>query len=489
MKQFFRMLAGSKWGNRALAVWLTGATVVGLPAQTFKNLHSFCALAGCADGSNSIAAPIQGLDGNLYGTTVFGGAAGYGTVFKITPGGKLTTLYNFCSQTNCTDGAYPYAGLLLATNGAFYGTTYQGGAAGNGTIFKITAAGVLTTLYSLCTQTTCADGKNPYASLVQGQNGLLYGTTSGAGGYNAGTVFQISPAGAFKTLYSFCAQTGCTDGANPYAGLVAASNGALYGTTYYGGASDVGTVFQITTAGKLTPLHSFNTSDGAGPRSELVQGTDGKLYGTTSGGGANSGGTFFQITTSGTLNSLYSFCAQSSCTDGANPNAGVIQATNGYFYGTTQFGGATNYGTTFKISSAGVLTTLYPFCSVSACGDGESPFGSLVQSTNGSFYGTATYGGNLSCSGGCGTAFTISDGLGAFVEALPAGAKVGTSIKILGSNLTGATSVTFNGVAAAFTVLSKFQIKATVPTGATTGTIVVVTPTATLMSNVPFTVR
>ena len=412
--------------GRACAVLaLCAATAITLHAQTFGVLHSF----DLTDGSMPLAGLIQGTDGSLYGTTQLGGANLYGTVFKITPTGTLTTLYSFCSQSGCTDGDYPYASLVQGTDGNFYGTTANGGANGGGTVFKITPTGTLTTLYSFCPVTGCADGYAPLAGLVQGTDGNFYGTASSGGtnGYS-GTIFKFTPTGTLTTLYSFCSQTRCTDGVYPYA--------------------------------------------------ELVRGTDGNFYGTTAYGGANGDyGTVFKVTPTGTLTTLYSFCSQSGCTDGQEPR-GLIRGTDGNFYGTT----AKDYGTVFKITPAGTLTTLYSFCSQSSCADGSYPEGGLVQDTNGRLYGTTSQGG----ASGRGTVFTLSMGLQAFVETQPSFGKVGIRVKILGTNLTGATSVTFNGVPATFTVFSYSLIGTTVPAGATTGTVQVTTPSGVLSSNVPF---
>ena len=290
------------------------------------------------------------------------------------------------------------------------------------------------------------DGSSPYAGLVQATGGNLYGTTETGGANNYyGTVFKITPSGTLTTLYSFCSQSGCADGANPYAGV--------------------------------------------------VQDTNGNFYGTTGGGGVTSGGgTVFKITPSGTLTTLYSFCSESDCTDGADP-AGLVQATDGNFYGTTSGGGVNGTdcgsggcGTVFKITPSGTLTTLYSFCPQGrVCEDGRAPVG-LVQDTNGMFYGTTAIGAHISdCrSVGCGTIFSLSVGLGPFVKTQPASARVGGFVEILGTNLTGATSVSFNGTPAVFRVVLNSLIKTTVPAGATTGTVQAVTPGGTLSSNVPF---
>jgi uncharacterized repeat protein (TIGR03803 family) len=496
-----------------VAIVFCAATAI---AQSFTTLASF----DSTNGAVPYDSLVQGLNGNFYGTTDAGGVNcasddGCGTVFEITPAGELTTLYSFCSQTNCTDGANPYAGLVLATNGNFYGTTYHGGANNYGTVYKLSSkpkAGCPsgsntgdgwceTVLYSFCTQgLPCTDGGLPYAGLVQSSDGNFYGTTyyGGANGY--GSVFKITTAGKLKTLYSFCSQffPYCTDGENPAAGLVQATNGNFYGTTEFGGANagNYGTVFEITPKGKLTTLYSFcsqnNCTDGFDPAAVLVQATNGDLYGTTAAGGANCTsddgcGTVFEITPAGELTTLYSFCSQAGCADGEFPYAGLVLATDGNFYGTTLYGGANSSvtpsaGTVFQITPAGNLTTLYSFCSQGGCTDGESPTGGLVQATNGNFYGTTTLGG----ADDDGTVFSLAVGLGPFVETEPTSGKVGKAVKILGTDLTGTTSVAFNGTAATFKVVSSTEITTTVPTGATTGTVAVTTPSGTLNSNVVF---
>ena len=311
---------------------------------------------------------------------------------------------------------------------------------------------------------------------------------------------------ALTTLYSFCSQGGgnCTDGELP-TGLVQATNGDFYGTTSSGGANvapngaSAGTIFKITPSGTLTTLYSFcsqsGCTDGYVPDAGLVQATNGDFYGTTWGGGVNGEGTVLRITPSGVLTTLYNFCSQpvsGECTDGANPYAALVQATNGDFYGTTVDGGANGEGgTVFKITPSGTLTTLYSFCSRggASCTDGESPVAALVQDTNGDLYGATVYGGantNLNCPSGCGTVFSLSIGLGPFVKTQPTSGTVGKFVEILGTNLTGATIVTFNGTPATFKVVSRYLITTSVPSGATNGKVQVITPSRTLSSNVPF---
>ena len=399
------------------------------PGGTLTTLHSF----DYTDGDQPVAL-ILAIDGNFYGVTNYGGAnicigGGCGTVFRVTPGGTLTTLHSFDGP----DGFYPSAGLVQATDGNFYGMTVQGGAnscvaSGCGTVFTITPGGQLTTLHIF----DSTDGLYPYGGLVQGTDGNLYGTTSGGGADESGTVFRIAPGGTLTTLYSFCSQTDCPDGTNPPAGLVQGTDGNFYGTTAYGGiknsscSAGCGTVFRITPGGVLTTLHRFGGADGNFPLAALILATDGNFYGTTSQGDPNDGGTVFRITPAGMLTTLHSFVYYGM--EGAFPSARLVQDTNGKFYGTTPDGGI----------------------------DGD------------------------------GTVFSLSVGLGPFVETLPAFGKVGTPVHILGTNLTGTTNVTFNGTPATFTVVSKTLILTNVPAGATTGKVQVVTTNVTLSSNVPF---
>ena len=492
MKRIVNALGRPSSGKRAYATFvLCMMTALNLPAQPLTTICDF----GGAAGQAPEAALVQGIDGNLYGTTSAGGANNGGTFFKMTPGGALTTLYNFGSP----NGVSPYGALVQAANGDFYGTTLYGGAHGYGTVFKITPSGALTTLYSFCSQIGCTDGGYPYAGLVQGANGDFYGTTTmGGEGTDGeitgiGTIFKITPSGSFSTLYNFCSQSGCTDGQVPYAGLVQAANGNLYGTTEYGGANGSGTVFEITPGGTLTTLYSFcpvsGCPDGAIPWAGLVQANNGDFYGTTYQAGANGLGTVFRITPGGVLTTIYSFCSEISCADGAEPEAALVAATNGDFYGTTAHGGSApqnGLGTAFKITPGGTLTTLYTFrLQDDRCLHGCYPAG-LVQDTNGDLYGTTTDGGEYGAPYGYGTVFSLSVGLGPFVQPRPTSGEVGTVVRILGSGLTGATGVSFNGVAAVFDVVSGSEITATVPTGATSGKIEVVTPSGTLSSNTSF---
>jgi len=456
-------------------------------AQVFIDLLNFNGNSGSNPEYESL---VQGPDGNFYGTTSAGGAYNGGTVFRITPAGKLK-LYSFCAQPSCADGGYPVAGLALAIDGNFYGTTSGGGANGNyGTVFKITPRGTLTTLYSFCAQPNCTDGSGSTAALVQGTDNNFYGTTNTGGTNNRGTVFKITAGGTLTTLYSFCAQPSCTDGSDPWAGLIQATDGNFYGTTVNGGTYDEGTVFRITPSGKLRTLYSFDWDgdfhyeDGAGPFAGLIQASDGNLYGTTVFGGvfncASGCGTIFKMTQAGEVTTLYRFTDSSP---DVAPHGGLIQGTDGNLYGTIR--GADYWGALFKITLQGTLTGLHSF----SLSDGAHPQGQLLQATNGIFYGTTSEGGDYrKCNPyyGCGTVYSLSMGLGPFVSFVRNSARVGYRFGILGQGFTGTTDVSLNGTPANFTVKSDTLLTATVPDGATTGYVTVTIPSGILTSNVPF---
>jgi uncharacterized repeat protein (TIGR03803 family) len=363
------------------------------------SLYSFGSIMGpdgvTLDGAHPLAGLLQGRDGYFYGTTAGGGgmSGGYGSVFRISAEGALTNLYSF---TGGTDGGGPQCGLVQGKDGNFYGTTEYGGTNGAGTVFKVTASGVLTTLHLF----TGSDGANPMAGLVQGSDGNFYGTTEYGGTNGAGTVFNISTNGALTSLYSF---TGGEDGGNPVCGLVQGSDSYFYGTTANGGSDYYtdGTVFKISTNGVLTPLHLFTGGHDDQSPSGLVRGSDGNFYGTTPGSLGNpwptSYGTVFKISANGVLTTLYAFTGGSH---GGVPN-GLVQGKDGNFYGTTEYGGTNGAGTVFKIAANGAMTTLYSF---SGGTDGANPCAVLVQGSDGNFYGTTGYGGP----NGCGTVFTIS---------------------------------------------------------------------------------
>ncbi|HTS18728.1 MAG TPA: choice-of-anchor tandem repeat GloVer-containing protein [Verrucomicrobiae bacterium] len=372
--------------------FLFASTLLVLAGQTFNASGqvetSFYSFAGHPpDGGYPYGGLVQGTNGSFYGTTT---AGGYGSVFRISPSGSYTNLHVFVGHPS--DGGYSYAGLVEGTDGNFYGTTEIGGVNNTGTVFRISPSGSYTSLYSFVGSPT--DGAYPEDKLVQGTDGNFYGTT-GLGGNGpcpggCGTIFRISPSGSYTNLYFFSGYP--TDGANPQAGLMQGSDGNFYGTTYAGGTSSNGTIFRISPSGSYTNLHSFSghPPDGANPFAGLVQGSDGNFYGTASRGGANYWGTVFRISPSGSYTNLYSFLGYPG-NDGSAPLGGLLQGNDGNFYGTAYYGGTRTNGTAFRISPSGTYTSLYSFGSYP--GDGEQPVAGLVQGSDGNFYGTTSAGG------------------------------------------------------------------------------------------------
>jgi uncharacterized repeat protein (TIGR03803 family) len=387
-------IAKLKSGRGVIALWVLSAlllTTSRSQAQTETVLYSFGSTV--TDGYSLFAGLVMDKDGNLYGTTLYGGAGGAGTVFKVTPSGKETILHGFTYLTG--DGVEPSAGLILDQEGNLYGTTFQGGANNLGAVFELTSDGTETVLYSFGSQS--GDGTYPAASLTMDKRGNLYGTTQHGGGttncyQGCGTVFKLTRSGQETVLHSFGVQPG--DGIQPLAGLVLDDRGNLYGTTFLGGAVGIGTVFKLTPEGAERVLHSFSTDqDGDLPTGNLMRDTVGNLYGTTTSGGTdgNTAGTVFKVTPDGTETVFYSF-SYSQSSEGTMPSGGVITDRNGNLFGTTQLGGAENQGAVYRLSPAGRETLLYSFGSHS--GDGFQPEGGLVVDKTGTLFGTTQQGGD-----------------------------------------------------------------------------------------------
>jgi uncharacterized repeat protein (TIGR03803 family) len=385
----------------------------------FKTLHKF---KGGSDGNMPQASLIFDQTGNLYGTTSMGGEENSGTVFQLTPNqnGEWTehVLYSFCSQTSCTDGSQPLAGLIFDQVGNLYGTTESGGAYHNGgTVFQLApnqnGGWTESVLYNFCSQTNCDDGEVPRAGLVFDRAGNLYGTTAYGGGYGVsggGTIFQLTPSQngswAEHVLYIFCSRTNCTDGSQPFAGLIFDQAKNLYGTTLYG-YDDLGTVFRLTPSpgGDWTErvLHQFcswrECADGLTPSAGLIFDQAGNLYGTTESGGAQYGGTVFQLIPNqngGWIEHvLHRFCSRTKCADGVGPHAGLIFDRAGNLFGTTEAGGAKNFGTVFQLTpnQNGEWTehVLHDF----ADKPGAYPAAGLILDKTGNLYGTTQGDGNM----------------------------------------------------------------------------------------------
>lgn len=421
----------------------------------------------------------QATDGNFYGAAS-GGTSDEGQIFRMTPAGELSTIYSFCSQPNCADGGFEEPSPILGSDGNLYGVTTLGGnASGSGTFYKLTIDGQRTVLYTFCSASGCADGQWPYG-VIQGWDGNFYGTTERGGANNQGIFFQISPTGSFKVLHSFCSQANCADGAGQ--NVIQGIDGNFYGVGVVGGTLGGGVFYQMTPGGTYKVLYNFcsdvNCITGSYPRG-IAQDAQGNFFGTAQYDGRNGYGTIFEITSKFQFHVLHWFDAK----HGNDPAFGVVLANDGNLYGTAMDSGAGNYaGTLFEVTPKGVYTPLYTFQSSSGPYD---PWDRLFQGTDGLFYGATLYGTGACCYG---TIFSLDNGLSPLVETVPTGSKVGRSVLILGDGLTGSTSVTFNGVAAKFTVESDTYIKAMVPAGATTGTVSVVTPSGTLNSNPQFVV-
>jgi uncharacterized repeat protein (TIGR03803 family) len=519
-------LTGRFW----LAVIVLAGLQVSMAHAQLTQLYAFeynaNTISNWPDGESPMAELIQGADGNYYTTTFAGGSGacpddvqgltpGCGAVVKITPGGVFSVLYSFpfdSSNSTTPNGMFPVAGLLQAPDGNFYGVASGGGSSGTdfcqpgpeifgcGTIFKLTPSGHFTLLYSFCGGYGCGsyppDGADPRGRLALGPDGNLYGTTQQGGYYNgvynSGTIFRISLSGAYEIMHSFTGCCGTGDGESPAAGLTLASDGNFYGTTQAGGTSGNGTVFKMDLTGTVTILYSFLSDDtnGTDPWSALIQASDGYLYGTCYTGGANGNGTVFRISTSGNLTKVYDFTPAAGGA-GTLPRAGVIQASDGNLYGTTWeggAGGAGGVGAIYQLTLEGVATLEASFSFAS----GYSPADALVQGSDGNLYLTTPDGGGTNSNGVAddGTIEVFKAGLPlpkpGILGFVPSSGPVGTKVTIGLGPYIGATAVTFNGTSATFKVTGSEFITTTVPAGATTGLISVTTPGGMVKSKQKF---
>jgi uncharacterized repeat protein (TIGR03803 family) len=451
------------YGLVALLVVVLAATSA--HAQSFSVLYNFGSKSGDPLQPSYSGLVAQGRDGNLYSTSPSGGG-GNGSVFKMTPSGTLTVLHNF---TGGADGGFPNGGLTLGADGNFYGTTTTGSGC-CGTIFKITPKGVLTTLHSF----GGTDGGGPLSPPILGSDGNYYGTTIGIVGAPYGTIYKITSAGKFTKIYTFDR----THGAYPDAPLIQGTDGNFYGTTVSGGSNSSGTIFKVTSAGKPTVLFNCDGAHGVSPVGPLVQALDGNFYGTTFGGGVSNVGTIFRMTPAGKVTVLHSY---NFSPDGGRPNSGLVQGTDGLFYGSAQQGGTIGFGTVYKVDVGGTFNVLYTFDQTT----GAYPDITLMQHTNGSFYADTLKGG----SGANGVFYGVGGNFAAFVAFVNGAAKVGKTVEFLGQGFKGTTSVSFNGASATFKVISGTYMTATVPSGATSGFVTVTTRGGALTSNKEFVVN
>ena len=437
-------------------------------AQTYTVLYNFGSHAGDPENPGGVIA--QGPDGDLYGTSIPFGSGSPVDVFKFTPSGTLMVIHEFAAPNGFSIG-----GVTLGTDGRFYGVVINGGIGPDGAVFKLTMGGNLTTLHSF---TGGADGRTPLVPPIEGIDGNFYGTAAAGGAgvcsQGCGTVYEVPSSGAERTLHMFNG----ADGASPHAPLVQGTDGNFYGTTYSGGYKGNGTIFRISPSGSFLSLFNFHGANGSNPVG-LIQGSDGAFYGTTVNGGAFNAGVVFKLA-NGSFTVLHSFTGGSG---GIGPEGGLVEATDGNLYGTTA-AGTCGDNTIFRITPTGEFATLYIFPSDASMGC--EPLATLLQRTDGLLYGTTAGGGSLNE----GVFFSFDIGAGPFVTFLPAARQVGHTVEILGQGLTGATGVSFGGTpATTFTVLTDTFMTATVPDGATTGFIKVITPSGTFTSNKQFQVK
>jgi uncharacterized repeat protein (TIGR03803 family) len=459
-----------------LATFAIGAfyilSTVPLRSQTVT-VHVF---TDSPDGSEPDAPLVQGRDGKLYGTTGQGGTnvctnlgydTGCGTIFNLDTSGNLTVLHSF----DGTDGFGPQ-GVILASDGNFYGAAQLGGAYGFGTLFRITASGVFTKLHDFANG---ADGEYSQDQLLQALDGNLYGFTQTG-------LYRASPSGTITSLFNFPGSFPVTNNRAP---LIQAPDGSLYSSMaygYYNGQTyPCGSIVRFNLQGTVISEHDFGCSltqpSGNFPYSALTLASDGNFYGTNVGGGSGSVGTAFKLNPqSNLLTVLHDYTRASE-----SPYAGLIQGTDGNFYGVVIYSDAAYSGTVDQLTPAGIYTEVgdLPY-------HGEDfPYWSLIQHTSGKFYGSSWFAENQP--GYYGSVYSFDNGLAPFITFVRAQGKIGSTVQILGQGFKGTTSVIFNGVpASSFSILSATYLTAVVPAGATSGPVTVQTSNRTLTSNKNF---
>jgi uncharacterized repeat protein (TIGR03803 family) len=420
----------------AIALGISLIPLSGAAARTkFKVVYSFCIDQTCSDGQNANSTPVRDDKGNLYGTVGTGGAQTAGGVYKVQPNGAETLLYSFCSLSGCADGSLPAGGLVLDTKGNLYGTTVFGGTGHQGIAFKLSRAKQtpwkLTVLYNFCSKKNCTDGSQLFSGLtyVGKEAGALYdgtsplyGTTTAGGKADKGVVYRLAAQPGKKklkydTIYDFCSQAGCSDGAVAYRPLTTDAGGNIYGVTVNGGTDDNGVAFELSPNGSggfdHTVLYAFcklaDCADGSHPVGITADDASGNLFGITGNGGTgDSAGTIFKLVPNGTNSQesvLHSFCTVGDCLDGGYPSDGITVGPNGDLYGETAMGGTSfENGAVFKLHGM-TETVIHNFCEESQCPDGSEPIGNVILDGDGSVYGVTVVGG---ASGLGGTLYKIT---------------------------------------------------------------------------------
>jgi uncharacterized repeat protein (TIGR03803 family) len=418
-------------------VTLSAIVCLGLSARAGPPNLALNVFYSFANGETPSASLVMGTNASFLGTTATGGSSNFGGVYEVTANGVLANEI----WLRGTNGAKPMAPLIQGQGGYFYGTASRGGAGNNGAIFSVASAGI-----QLLASFSGANGATPLAPLLEGTNGWLYGTTFNGGSNNLGSIFAFNTAqNALTNVFSFDG----ANGANPTAGLIRGSDGNLYGTTEYGGADGLGTVFKLTYAGKLTNLCSFSKDTGAFP-GELIEDANGNLYGATFNGGFRSAGTIFKLVTFNTVQTLFRF----GITNGADPNSPLTAGSDGSWYGTTELGGKFGMGTLFYLTPNGFLTDLISFAGT----NGADPQTGVVVGADGNLYGTTPQGGAF----GSGEIYQVT-GFPPFVIMPPAS-------QMWASNATAQFSIMAGGSAP---LSYQWQFDGTIVPGATNATLVV----------------
>ena len=406
------------------------------PGGVMTTLFAF----GGADGSGPAAKLVEGVDHALYGTAASGGAGGFGVVFKLTAAGVFTKLVDFAGAVGVARGSVPHA-LSLHADGNFYGVTQAGGAGGGGTVFRMTAAGTVTTLLEFTGNTGARPGSEPQGPLAVAGN-FLYGVTKLGGAAGLGVMFEVSTAGAWRSLGEFSGTAGARAGSNPSGGLLLNTDGALYGTAEFGGTNGFGTAFKLTPAASpvYTVLRQFADLTGSQPAGSLARDAAGVIYGTTVNGGANGLGSVYKLTTAGGHTLLASFTGETGATAGSAMRGGLVAGADGLFYGVTSSGGPGNLGAVFKITATGTFTSLANL----SLNPGWTPSGAPVASGSGSLLfpvasGGAAGGGNIMSVATSG-AISVVAALGGTLGATPDGALLSAGASFYGVTAKGGAS-------------------------------------------------
>ncbi len=378
-------------------------------AQTVTYLGHF----NRVNGNGPSGPVIQASDGNFYGTTVHGGVNAQGNVFRMTPSGKITSIYSFCSKPNCADGQYPTTGPVLGTDGNLYGVTSEGGdSTSSGTIYKMTVSGKITTLYTFNCGLPCKNGSQP-TGIALGSDGDFYGTTTNGGGNDSGALFKITPAGKITLLHTFCSSSNCADGGIPLFPPHQGTDGNFYGGTNAGGLAfeQVGVVYKLTLAGSYKVIKSFcepsaSCDTGFYPTT-VVQDSKGNLFGTAANNGSFNSGTVFEITSANKFKVLHTF----SFNGGQAPTKGLTLAADGNYYGVgindDDFDTTAGFGTIFKVTPGGVYSTVHTF--------ENNPNGPLYQAADGNLYGVTDGNGSTDF----GSVYRLSIGGKPLLKAIP----------------------------------------------------------------------